>query len=193
MAVPRALAVAPRSRKERRSFMAIAIAFVGTWLLTTRSHGATFAGVSQPVARAGAKRSSGSSLRGLKAFIKVRDPPKEGARQIVDGPNGPIVVANVGGTYYAVDATCPHLNLPMKKGKIEDGPNGPTITCSFHNSCFSMKSGECERWVTGALGKENEIVAGVMGGIGNEKKGIATYNVVDPEDGYLWVETGEGK
>lgn len=101
--------------------------------------------------------------------IRVSNVPKEDEREIVDGPDGPIIVANVGGKYFAVDATCPHLNLPMKRGKIEDGEDGPTITCSFHNTCFSMKTGECKRWVTGAMGFENDFVSGIMGSLGGER------------------------
>lgn len=33
----------------------------------------------------------------------------EGEREILDGPNGPVLVTKVAGTYYAVDATCPHV------------------------------------------------------------------------------------
>lgn len=63
---------------------------------------------------------------------QVKEPPAEGDRVVVDGDDGPIVVAKIDGKYYAVDAKCPHLGLPMKQGKIENGPDGPTLTCNFH-------------------------------------------------------------
>ncbi|KAL9181078.1 hypothetical protein ACHAXT_009883 [Thalassiosira profunda] len=60
-------------------------------------------------------QSSGSS----RPQIALECPPlAEGEREILSGPNGPILVTQVAGSLYAVDATCPHLNLPMKKGKI---------------------------------------------------------------------------
>ncbi|CAJ1431800.1 unnamed protein product [Effrenium voratum] len=65
---------------------------------------------------------------------QVKEPPTEGDRVVVDGNDGPIVVAKIDGRYYAVDAKCPHLGLPMKKGQIESGPDGPKLTCNFHNS-----------------------------------------------------------
>eukprot|EP00928_Gymnodinium_smaydae_P020627 TRINITY_DN17977_c0_g1_i1.p1 TRINITY_DN17977_c0_g1~~TRINITY_DN17977_c0_g1_i1.p1 ORF type:complete len:233 (+),score=20.09 TRINITY_DN17977_c0_g1_i1:42-701(+) len=123
------------------------------------------------------------------ALMRVVNPPKPGDREIVDGPDGPIIVANVEGEYYAVSATCPHLNLPMKRAAISQGSDGPEITCNFHNSCWKMRSGECTKWVTGALGFQNGLVAGVMNGLGGAKSDLPTYRVVDVGDGYLWVET----
>jgi hypothetical protein len=35
----------------------------------------------------------------------------EGEREIIDGPSGPVLVTKVAGTYYAVDATCPHVRI----------------------------------------------------------------------------------
>jgi nitrite reductase/ring-hydroxylating ferredoxin subunit len=112
----------------------------------------------------------------------------EGEREILDGPDGPVLVTKVAGAYYAVDATCPHLNLPMKKGKISVEGGVPSITCSFHNSCFELESGKCTKWVTGALGKDNKLVAGVMGKMGGEKKDLKAYTVTEQEDGSLVIE-----
>jgi nitrite reductase/ring-hydroxylating ferredoxin subunit len=38
-----------------------------------------------------------------------------GERKVVDTSAGSIIVANVDGSYYAVNAKCPHLGFPMKK------------------------------------------------------------------------------
>ena len=119
-------------------------------------------------------------------------PIPEGDREILTGPNGPILVTKVAGTYYAVDATCPHLGLPMKKGKITVENGEPTLTCSFHNSCFEMKTGKCTKWVTGALGNENEFISGVMSSLGSEQKDIMAYHVSEESDGSLIV-TSESK
>ena len=118
---------------------------------------------------------------------QVKEPPAEGDRVVVDGTDGPIVVAKIDGKYYAVDAKCPHLGLPMKQGKIENGPDGPTLTCNFHNSEFNMKSGVCTKWVTGALGFQNDFISGVMSNVGSEKQNVQAYEVVEAEDGSLSV------
>lgn len=121
--------------------------------------------------------------------IKTTDVPSEGDRSLVDGPNGTIIVTKSGGKFYAVDAKCPHLGLPMKKGKIEAGSDGvPVITCNFHNSCFKMDSGKCTKWVTGALGQENGLIAGFMSKVGSEKTDVKAYKVSDNGDGSLTIE-----
>ena len=38
-----------------------------------------------------------------------------GERQIVETSAGSVIVTNVDGNFYAVNAKCPHLGLPMKK------------------------------------------------------------------------------
>lgn len=38
-----------------------------------------------------------------------------GERKIIDTTSGAIIIANVDGSFFAVNAKCPHLGLPMKK------------------------------------------------------------------------------
>ena len=131
-----------------------------------------------------------ASTAGLLQYALKCPPVQEGERQILYGSHGPILVTRVAGSYYAIDATCPHLNLPMKKGKITIDENGkPILNCSFHNSCFEMDTGKCTKWVTGALSIENEVVSDIMGSLGNEKKDITAYYVLEEEDGTLTVNS----
>ena len=113
----------------------------------------------------------------------------EGEREIIDGDDGPILVTKVAGSYYAVDATCPHLGLPMKKGKISNEGGTPTLTCNFHNSCFELSTGKCTQWVTGALGFQSGLISGIMNKVGNEQKDITAYYVTEMEDGSLNVNS----
>ena len=129
---------------------------------------------------------SSAPTTGLQAALKC-PPLLEGERQILYGKNGPILVTRVAGSYYAVDATCPHLNLPMKKGKITVEEGRVVLTCSFHNSCFEMKTGKCKKWVTGALGRQNDLISEIMSSVGSEKKDIKAYLVIEEEDGSLTV------
>lgn len=90
-----------------------------------------------------------AKLNALKEVAKVGE-IKEGDRKLVETEAGTVIVANVGGAIYAVNAKCPHLGLPMKKGKIDVEQGGvPTITCNFHNSKFSLEDGKCTAWCTG--------------------------------------------
>jgi nitrite reductase/ring-hydroxylating ferredoxin subunit len=131
-------------------------------------------------------RKSDFSLQG----IKVPDVPfTEGDRSIFEGPDGPVIVAKVNGELFATSAICPHLGLPMKKGKINpNGPGGaPEITCNFHNSCFNMKTGKCNKWVSGVLGLENQLIGGIMSKVGGDQKDIKAYSVVTEKDGSIFL------
>ncbi|MBD2664198.1 Rieske (2Fe-2S) iron-sulfur domain protein [Richelia sinica FACHB-800] len=65
-----------------------------------------------------------------------------GERQVVSVGKRNILVLNHENQLYAVENTCPHLKLPIKKGKIENG----AIVCPFHRSAFDLKSGEVTNW-----------------------------------------------
>jgi len=49
-----------------------------------------------------------------------------------------IALFNVGGTYYALDNTCPHQGGPLAEGWIE----GATVTCPWHSWCFGLADGK---------------------------------------------------
>lgn len=114
-----------------------------------------------------------------------------GERKIIDTSAGTIIVANVDNKLYAVNAKCPHLGLPMKKGKIDLDDNGnPQITCNFHNSKFSLEDGKCNKWCTGVLGIPNTgFIAGISGKFGGEENSPATtYKVLtDGDVAYLEI------
>lgn len=73
--------------------------------------------------------------------------PKEG-EIIVDDELSPVLVTKVAGTFYAIDAKCPHLGLSMKHGTISCEGGVPTLTCSHHSSCFELETGRCTQWAT---------------------------------------------
>ena len=54
----------------------------------------------------------------------------------VDGKD--IVVANIGGDYFAINDTCTHAGASLSEGKIEDS----TITCDWHGAQFDCKNGK---------------------------------------------------
>ena len=49
-----------------------------------------------------------------------------------------IAVANVGGTFYAFDDTCTHMECSLAQGDLEE----TTVTCPCHGSEFDVTSGE---------------------------------------------------
>ncbi len=97
-------------------------------------------------------------------------------RKVVDTAQGAVIVANQGGKFFAVNAKCPHLGLPMKTGEISTGTDGqPTITCKFHNSQFNLNDGKCVSWCTGVMGVPGTgFLAGAMGKMGGKENSPAT-------------------
>lgn len=101
----------------------------------------------------------------------------------------PILVVPVNGTFYAIDATCPHMSKSMENGKVvDDNPDDPQFQCPLHNSRFSLKTGVCTQWVTGALGYDNSVVSSLAQKVGGEKRNITAYRVIENEDGSLTID-----
>lgn len=49
-----------------------------------------------------------------------------------------IAVFNVGGTFYAVDDTCPHAGGPLSEGQVD----GCKVVCPWHDAAFDLKTGD---------------------------------------------------
>ena len=45
---------------------------------------------------------------------------------------------NIGGTFHAIDNTCPHQGGPLSEGYIE----GETVTCPWHAWCYRLTDGK---------------------------------------------------
>jgi NAD(P)H-dependent nitrite reductase small subunit len=71
------------------------------------------------------------------AVARVSDvAPGTGRTVVVDRRE--IALFNVGGTFYALDNTCPHQGGPLAEGWIE----GATVTCPWHAWCFKLADGK---------------------------------------------------
>ena len=49
-----------------------------------------------------------------------------------------IAVFNVGGTFYAIDDTCPHAGGPLSEGQVDGGK----VVCPWHEAEFDLKTGD---------------------------------------------------
>jgi len=49
-----------------------------------------------------------------------------------------VLVANVNGKYYAVDAICPHMNGYLPSGKLEDSE----VVCPVHRARYDVTTGK---------------------------------------------------
>ena len=93
----------------------------------------------------------------------------------VDGQN--VLLAKVGGRYYAVEGSCPHMGGSLASGKLE----GTVVTCPRHGSQFDLSDGHMVRWAQ---------LPGVVSAIGKafkKPRGLKTYPV-KVEAGKVLVE-----
>ncbi len=49
-----------------------------------------------------------------------------------------IALFNAGGTFYAIDNTCPHRGGPLGEGELE----GKVVTCPWHSWQYDVSNGE---------------------------------------------------
>jgi nitrite reductase/ring-hydroxylating ferredoxin subunit len=79
---------------------------------------------------------------------------------------------------YAVESQCPHLKLPLTKGKITaEG----SIICPFHKSEFDLSNGETKCWSPWP-----PVVGNLLGKIAKEKS-LKVYPT-QIENGHIFVE-----
>ncbi|MGH2415500.1 MAG: Rieske (2Fe-2S) protein, partial [Microcystaceae cyanobacterium] len=101
-----------------------------------------------------------------------------GMREVVKVGNRNILLLNHEGQLYAVDNTCPHLNLPLKKGKITEDK---AIVCPWHRSAFDLCTGNVKSWSSWPPG-----VGKALGMISPEKS-LPVFPI-RVENGSVWVD-----
>jgi nitrite reductase/ring-hydroxylating ferredoxin subunit len=84
-----------------------------------------------------------------------------------------VIVAKVGDKYCSIANKCPHLNLPLAKGKFENG----TITCPFHGSKFEICTGKNVEWVESVVGIPLPGAAKKMMAMGKSPTDVASFAV----------------
>jgi 3-phenylpropionate/trans-cinnamate dioxygenase ferredoxin subunit len=84
-----------------------------------------------------------------------------------------ILVANIGGTFHAMDAVCSHMQGDLAKGRLE----GSVVTCPRHGSRFDVTTGK-------VVGNVSTLVKYATGKVATDLK---TYPVT-VQDGSLFVD-----
>ena len=68
---------------------------------------------------------------------KVTDiPPGKMQKITADGKD--ILVANIDGSYYAINDTCTHAGASLAEGSLD----GTVVTCGWHGAKFDCKTGK---------------------------------------------------
>jgi nitrite reductase/ring-hydroxylating ferredoxin subunit len=92
-----------------------------------------------------------------------------------------ILVAKVGDKYCAIANKCPHLGLPLAKGKFENG----VITCPFHGSTFEICTGKNIEWVDSVVGIPLPSIAKKMMAMGKTSTDVASFSVTQEGEDLL--------
>jgi nitrite reductase/ring-hydroxylating ferredoxin subunit len=76
-------------------------------------------------------------------FVKVAttDQIPEGAMLKVDRNGKKVLVANIGGKFYAMDRICSHKGGPLDEGELD----GKIVTCPWHGGKFDVTSGKVKQ------------------------------------------------
>jgi 3-phenylpropionate/trans-cinnamate dioxygenase ferredoxin component len=70
-----------------------------------------------------------------------------GSMKAVDASGKQILVANVGGSFFAIQRKCPHLGFNLCKGKLREH----VVTCPIHHAGFDVRDGS-------AVGPANMLI-----------------------------------
>jgi nitrite reductase/ring-hydroxylating ferredoxin subunit len=80
--------------------------------------------------------------------IASSDAVEEGKSHVVKADGKSVLLTRVKGKLCAIENKCPHLGMPLAKGKIVDG----VIQCPWHGSKFDLCTGSNVDWVSGLPG-----------------------------------------
>ena len=81
----------------------------------------------------------------MSGFVEVSKASelKDGTMEDMSVDGREVLLARVGGKYYATDNRCPHMGGKLAQGKLE----GTVVTCPLHGSQFDLRDGQVVRWL----------------------------------------------
>jgi len=95
-----------------------------------------------------------------------------------------LVLIKDGEAVHAIENKCPHVGLPLARGRIE----GDEIVCPFHGSRFNIKTGENTDWVSAVAGMKIPAWSSALLSFGKKPQAIRTFPVsVEGPDVYVEV------
>jgi nitrite reductase/ring-hydroxylating ferredoxin subunit len=103
---------------------------------------------------------------------------KEGEVLPVKFENKKAMLTRVEGKIYAVENKCPHLGMPLAKGKVCNN----AITCRWHGATFDLKTGENIKWVDSFVGVPLPEWSHQVLSVGKQAQGLKTFNVIEDGD-----------
>ncbi len=74
----------------------------------------------------------------FRTVAKVSEVAPGSLKQIELEDGGQVCLANVGGTFYAVNGECSHMGGPLGEGELD----GTTVTCPWHSAEYDVTTGK---------------------------------------------------
>jgi 3-phenylpropionate/trans-cinnamate dioxygenase ferredoxin subunit len=102
----------------------------------------------------------------------------DGTMTEVEANNELLLLARVGGQYYAAQARCPHMGGQLARGKLD----GFIVTCPRHGSQYDVRDGHNVAWIPGIHGIAHTVAQGIKG-----PRGLHTF-ATQIKDGQVWVD-----
>jgi nitrite reductase/ring-hydroxylating ferredoxin subunit len=102
----------------------------------------------------------------------------EGAMQALNVGGQEVLLARVGGAYYATQERCPHLRGHLARGTL----NGRVVTCPVHGSQFDVTTGAVIAWVAAMPGLVRSAMQAAA-----KPKDLAIFPT-KVEAGQVWVQ-----
>lgn len=84
-----------------------------------------------------------------------------------------LVLVKTNGAVHALENRCPHLGVPLGRGKVEGGE----IVCPFHGSRFNVVTGENTDWVSSVAGMHIPDWSSALLSFGKKPQPIRTFPV----------------
>ena len=94
-----------------------------------------------------------------------------------------LVLIKAKGRVRALENKCPHLGLPLARGKIENDE----IICPFHGSRFNIETGANTDWVCSFAGLPTPLWTRALLAMGKKPQPVRTFAVTVENDG-VFVE-----
>ncbi len=110
----------------------------------------------------------------IRAISAVEVAP--GGMKTVELDGREIVICNCGGTFYAIERRCGHMNAPLEMGTLD----GTIVTCAMHCAQFDVTTGcALSGPVPGDLGNETvpPRVAAMLQNVGMLMKHVRTESI----------------
>jgi nitrite reductase/ring-hydroxylating ferredoxin subunit len=103
---------------------------------------------------------------------------KEGELLAVKVENQKVILTKIDDKIYAVENKCPHLGMPLAKGKVCDR----AVTCPWHGASFDLTTGENVKWVGSFAGIPLPEWSHQALSMGKSAQSIKTYPVTTQGD-----------